>query len=843
MKKKNILILLLIPFIAALLGVATMNMTFNIVDNDILSIDWEYEDVEGFAISESGYELKAVGVSDSDYPPSEGNKLIWTIQNKDVYDDTVYAEIIQRNGKYYLYAHQTGEVIITCSNQKKNVFRTMRVMIYKGGVILPNPKIGSSQNNIDETIYYGNYDFKYEKGEPVKVAASFELSVKAMPENLSDTIYVKDYSSDIIESFDLKTGIVKIKEGASGDAHITFASTDPTIDNETAYSFNVVKDGVNVYTYNDLLYCTNYSDDGEIVVLRKSFESLKNTFNYDSNGELISNGGVASHKYNNVELFGNYDVKKETFDFEHEVHYFTTTFNQEYIKQWNEFAKTSKNYRDITNQVIAGLRVQKNVYGNGYTINLHNLTFPSEITKVNSNGTEIAVPTLGLNDLFRGPLHFYTLGDPNGTPLVTAFGQDNVGMYIDGDNITINDLNIKNCDFGNMLSNLDTVGTVIDVNGDNVTIENSRLSNGKNVLRVFSCANFKLKNSMLSTSRNFLMQVGTNEYIDMDVETLKTFISLTGSDDAVKIKDYFKKGGNGDTLLNDYLGKSFTPEEQEKMKKALVSIQNALNDKSLIEGQYKGTVVVEDSFFYQSGIASISLDTLFNGPFLLSASPSTITDLFSSMTFESAPLVPLAPVEVSGLSYPVKLELTGSTKFYDYKRTDQIDLSGLINENISTIANQMTDDSGTLEGILGGGTIREITIDDIFPLKKVLLSKASGSLYRVKSEKDDLVYTYINIPIAYYGGGANLSEVDMSNLDMKDEMTGKIEVDLLTEYLGSLQSSSSLLSMMKNLMIKTVTTVIGFEPFNFVCVKGNGYLYGQTPNVEELKKNCKEAKR
>ena len=29
----------------------------------------------------------------------------------------------------------------------------------------------------------------------------------------------------------------------------------------------------------------------------------------------------------------------------------------------------------------------------------------------------------------------------------TAFGQDNVGMYVDGSNITVNDINIKSCDF------------------------------------------------------------------------------------------------------------------------------------------------------------------------------------------------------------------------------------------------------------------------------------------------------------------------------------------------------------------------------------------------------------
>lgn len=62
------------------------------------------------------------------------------------------------------------------------------------------------------------------------------------------------------------------------------------------YSFKVVKDGVNVYDYNQLLACTNKSTNGEIVVLRKSFESVNNLNNTTDN---------------NVVCFGNYtDGKK-----------------------------------------------------------------------------------------------------------------------------------------------------------------------------------------------------------------------------------------------------------------------------------------------------------------------------------------------------------------------------------------------------------------------------------------------------------------------------------------------------------------------------------------------------
>lgn len=843
MKKKNLLILLLIPFLVALLSIATINLTFNLIDNDILYISWDYGSIEGFKLGDQLYKLEAVGVSDSKYPVSDGNQLIWSVENKDSNDETVYAEVVEINGEFYLKTLACGDILITCSNKKKNIIRTLDAVVYENGAILVSSKIDSSQNNIDPTIYYGAYDFEYFDGKVKKVPSVIELNIRTVPDSISSLVDVKGYSEDIIEEFDLESGTIKIKEGSYGDAYITLGCVSDEIAKDFKYEFEVVKDGVNVYTYDDLLNCTNFSSEGEVVVLRKSFESLQNTYQFDFKGNVLTDGTNPLYKRNNVELFGHYSFSKEEFYFESEVYSFETTYNQEYISQWNNFASQNKNYSSITNRVLAALRVQKDFYGNGYTINMHNLTFPYETVSVDNNGTIVEVPILGVDNLFRGPLPFYTLGDPNGMPLVSAFGQDNVGIYIDADNVTLNDVNVKNCDFGNTLSNLDTVGTVVDVNGDNVSIINSRLSNGKNILRVFSCANFTLGNTLLSNSRNFLMQIGTNEYIKIDKDALKTFIDINGNEVSSSVIKYLSKptsGDNGDTLLNNFLSSSYDAETQKKVKKALLSIQEALNDASLVEGVYKTSVVIDDCMFYQSGISSISLDTMFNGPFLLSGSPSLITDLFSQMNFESAPLVPLAPVEVSGLSYPVDVNITGSTKFYDYKDVTKIDLTGLISENISTIANSLIEEGG-LESILGGNQIRKITIDDIFPLKSILINMAGKNSCLYSTQKNEENINAINIPLAYYGGGTNLSSVKIDTLEMKADLSDKLEIDLLNQYLSLQSSSDSLMAMMKTLMQKTVTTVIGFEPFNFVCVKNSGkYLYGQTPNVNEMKKNLKE---
>ena len=160
MKKKNLVILLLIPFIISLLGIVTINVTFNFIETDIAAIKWDYDDVEGFQIRENPYKLTATGEKLSGAVLAYGNELTWKVENKDSSIEEPLAEIIYENGEYYLLPLKEGEVLVTCSNVKGSVFKTMTVVIYKTGAIIVNPKVRSSQNNIDSTIYYGEYDLK-----------------------------------------------------------------------------------------------------------------------------------------------------------------------------------------------------------------------------------------------------------------------------------------------------------------------------------------------------------------------------------------------------------------------------------------------------------------------------------------------------------------------------------------------------------------------------------------------------------------------------------------------------------------------------------------------------------
>ena len=136
MKKKNLIILLIFPFLISVFCIVTVNTTYNMVDVDISYIDWSYRDMEGFKVSDALYELRASGVNQRHYKVSGDNSLVWTVVNKDANDPDPCAEIVIENGKSYLRALKNGETIVTCSNVKGNVYRQMTAIMYTSSLIM-----------------------------------------------------------------------------------------------------------------------------------------------------------------------------------------------------------------------------------------------------------------------------------------------------------------------------------------------------------------------------------------------------------------------------------------------------------------------------------------------------------------------------------------------------------------------------------------------------------------------------------------------------------------------------------------------------------------------------------
>ena len=77
MKKRTLAILLIIPFIISLLTFVSIKILDNQVAVDILGIEWDYQDNEGFQIDNKAYELKAKAIVDPNLILANGNNLIW----------------------------------------------------------------------------------------------------------------------------------------------------------------------------------------------------------------------------------------------------------------------------------------------------------------------------------------------------------------------------------------------------------------------------------------------------------------------------------------------------------------------------------------------------------------------------------------------------------------------------------------------------------------------------------------------------------------------------------------------------------------------------------------------
>lgn len=820
MKKKNLIILLIIPFIISTLTIVTVNVSYNYVDVDISHISWDYDNIEAFRISGDDYKLTADGVNNRNHKVADGNALVWKVQNKDVEDVEPCAEIIFKNNNYYVKPIKDGEVIITCSNVKGNVSRSFNAIMYTTGaayVTATNPQ--SSLGKIDQINYYGQFDML----DGNKVNATFGIQVVVVPSGMLDAVSVSANGnltlncnlSEASESGNKAQAYGTVTINGIGHNSIDISSTlegnDITLGN---YDFTVVENGVNVYTFNDLMACTNNSKSGEIMVLQTSFVPKSESY------------------ADNEKCFGSFR-SDGTIDTSF-VEYIYTDYNHIFIDEWNESTPADKH---LDPKVAVLLHIKKDIYGNGYMINFHNVAFPSQTL----NGA----PSLGPKDLFTGPLPFYTVGNPKGSigsdmtnmNLISAYGQDNIGMYVDGDNITINDVVVKNCDDVNSLAFLNTVGTVVEIHGNNIELRNMRMSNGRQVLRSFSSQNLKVNNCTLSHARNFLFITGSNEYSQTKASDLKTLITASAT---IKdsLKNYLAANADGDKLLIEYLDGTFGTNaghfaSKDSIKNALKTLQNALNDES-VKNDFRGSTEICDCSFYHSGISSIALESLFNGPFLfMPDSPTNIAPFFAM--FNSMLVgVDFTPSQISGTSYPVKVNISGKTKFYDYKTLDEFDVSGLISESISKLVKEF----------LGRD---DFSIDNIFPIKKLIANKPYKYVDNGEAK--------FNIPITFYGGGANYSVVTTKGLDdeslkhingaSKENPLIGLSVDLLDEYLalppiGNSTSSSGFMEGLKvnqNTLVKTVTLVTGYEPFRFAFAT-NGYLCGQAPSIDEMQKNA-----
>ena len=844
MKKKTLVILLIIPFVIGLLSFISVILLNITVASDITDILWNYKDNEGFKIREAPYELKATPVINENLILASGNDLVWYTRNNE--DKVVDIKHDEESKKYYLYALKEGSCEIVCSNEKGSKSKSFKATIYDNGAIIINYKEYKLSGEQIETIRnYGEYDLTYKEvklDNYSKTKASIKLDIEVLGNNInSNKVSIDSISSNDL-SFDSATNTLLINDEVNGgETSITFRGDDLSSNYLTStFKINIIKDGVNVYSYNDLMMATNFSSLGEKVVLQTSLGSFRDIYNgtETSLGEEFDNQKVTKfvpdfnslkNKDNNISLFGNYNVETNSFNFNNELVKLKTTYNDKFLID-----------NKVNNEVKVGINVKKDFYGNGFLINGNALCFP------NNGSIDTNVKKLYPNselDYFLGPLAYVTIGDPNNNDnvIVKAFGEDNALMSINGDDITINDLRIKSIDDNANKRNYAYIGTTIDVRGKNVTIKNSIISNGKNLVRAFDSDKLLIDNSILSNSAEFNLLVGSNKISNYD--TSKEIITnFNNKEYKNSFNDFYNKdttslneGSSANLILEKYLGASEALGgssvnldcSKEELYDALKVVQDGLDNLSGIinsDGSinYANNIQVNNTYFVSSGIFSIAFETMFNGPYLYRGLSSTISSVLTSLL--SSPL----PNKIGGTSFPVKLTLTGNTSFYDYKRKEDIDISSLIEERISTILGSLASSASNL------------TIDDFFPMKPILIDKCKSSNYMINGQildsSGNVIKSgdFINTMIAYYGGGNNLSML-VNETNNKDHMSEKIEVNLLKESEPYLNSNTII-----QLLSKCVLFASGFNSFNFITnneVNKENIKLDEVPSKEYLKRN------
>jgi len=443
---------------------------------------------------------------------------------------------------------------------------------------------------------------------------------------------------------------------------------------KTSIKYRCVK-GVEVDNYNDLMKASKLS----LAIV------LKNSINLGE--ELVTrNNGTTTLKYSA-------DKCKEILL--SEVSQMETTTDWKYYKY-------AKNYTSAPT-INYCIKFTNNVYGNGFSLNANNIT-----NVVDSTGA------LYPWSVFNGPLDFVAIAG------ASVKAQDNVAFLVD-DNVILDNVELVGANLsGNAtsdLTQLNYVGTTCEVVGDNVKIVNSRIRNGRNVLRIFGDdenqnkkINVEIHNSILSYAREFIVKIGTNKklegnLIDPDFNMAEGVKDTVWDECSPRIGDY-----------ENFNSPNLTDAEYQNL------VEQRLNDKEF-SNLIMTDVILDNCILQTSGIFAIGLETNFSGPAL------------DGGRWNSHRFYNYGWRDLVGTSYPTKLTIKGKTEIYDWKELSNIDSSSLI--------------EGDMFDFNIAEMIKQISTKDEFS-------------HIISTDEDK---TYVHTGIAMYGGGKNYALVDLSQME------------------------------------------------------------------------------
>lgn len=355
------------------------------------------------------------------------------------------------------------------------------------------------------------------------------------------------------------------------------------------------------------------------------------------------------------------------------------------------------------------LEFRNDVYGNGYSINAMHFTAVKDSS--------------GVSQIFRGPLQFVSYGQ-----VASVAGQDNSAYLVRTDGITLCNVTLLGCSDetlsdgkgGYDLSALNETGTVLEVNAD-CSIINCRIRNGRNGVRIYG--------GNRQGNGYFIQSLAQNDgawhhRADVTIEgciisQAREFLVKIGSNRALQANSGLSSDDVNACVEPSLLDASGNP--------YAVQTNDYLNDKYFYDTYVMTDVTLKDSVLETSGLFSVGIETNFAGTVLYAQQDSII--------FEGWP-------GTGGTSFPSVLRLEGDVRMYDWKDLSLVDSSTLIDSeqsrfklNISAMLDYVcTNYSGTQYGY-------EYIID----------------------RKQNV--NYVHGGIAFYGGGKNYSQLDVSGLD------------------------------------------------------------------------------
>ena len=530
---------------------------------------------------------------------------------------------------------------VNATNELESITLTQYVVVSPGTITVPNSFI--QQNAIEQIWTVGS-----DNADGLPTLAVGVASAEKIGESFYENISWSANSDNVTVSPDGRISLASVGNSPEiveiravfGYKGVTFESSPIKV--------RCVYGGVNVFSYSELYTETRLANPRPIILQTNIKDDFSST---------------------------NFTWMASTYD----------------LTYYHNLGKT-----DDDTRVKVLLQLKSDVYGNGYEINAHNATL----------GTLDATGKPTATSMFKGPLNFVAMSASGGAVSVKA--QDNIvfGVY---ENVTLNNIVLKSCDLEAVegkvdLTDLEYAGTTVEILGDNVTIEYSRLMNGRTVLRVFGDEkdaekeiHLEVKNTVIKASREFNARIGSNRF-EYSPDVASPYLP-------------------GDTGADYQAKQSYSSMTAE--------------EKAAYDEKYINTFVTfENVVFEDAGIFAIGIDTHFAGEALKDGS-----------SYFSGAL--LGWKNLAKTSYGAKVVLKDDVRLYSWKPLEDID-SGTLIEN--TLASDGSGDGNIFANLK-------------FDVKQIIKDAAKTEGY------SNILYTYegkeyVHAGIVIFGGGKNYGVVE-----------------------------------------------------------------------------------